>query len=194
MIKTITDLMAGLAERYSEALGPESDKLRQYVKDHKVSTGDDGRYILGLFERRAGLLPRDDDGAEQRLNNPRLLTIYPMQRKRAFAASVLKHADTIVSLIGPLMQAVVGLELAKEEFEIERDREHALRKATALHKRSGLYPAVAAKVNVLFQRYKVDHWAWAAVRDEDLRVIAAILLRRPVDELPPAHDDDGREG
>ena len=191
----ITELALGLAARFPKALGPESEPFKQYVKNYRAEGVADCRSVLSLFEQRAGLVPRPKSASvEVRLNNPRLKAVYPAERKRALAAAALRYADTIASLIGPLSEAVAKYEFAQAEYHFERDREKAGDQAAIIRKESGLFAEVAVKADALHDVFGVTYWHWACLRPEEVRAIAAILLRRPVDELPPVDANPEQEG
>lgn len=189
----ISELALALAERYSKALGSTSPTLQNAIDEYKRDRDANCQYVLSLFEERAGLVSRTAGSSpEQRLNNPRLLTVYPAERKRALAVKALKDADTIAALLPQLVAAAIRYELAQKEYQIELDREAAGHEAARTRSASGLYPEVADKANQLFNVFEVNRWHWASLRPAEVRAIAAILRREPITSLPPV--DTSLEG
>lgn len=191
----ISELALGLAERYSKALGSESAALQNAIDDYKRERDANCQYVLSLFEERAGLVPRTEGSSpEQRLNNPRLLTVYPAERKRALTVRALKDADTIAALMPQLVAATIRYEFAQREYQMELDREAAGHEAALTRLTNDLYPEVADKASQLFHVFDVNRWHWASLRPEEMRAIAAVLLRKPINSLPPISPASEGEG
>lgn len=182
---TFDELISALQKRFPLAFGQDVAELRETIKHHQADVQTDAAYVASLFEMRAGLREREHASSpQQRLANPRLRTTYPNERKRALTKRMLDNADEIAKHLGPAVDAITRLELAKIELELEDRRDRIFKDAEDIRKQVGIYDELIAAIQRLYEQYDVTRWHWQSLTDEQLRDIAAILWRREKEDLP----------
>lgn len=144
-------------------------------EDYVCTLADIRRYsghVAGLCSGSS-----NEDG-RRRLHNPELKTTYVAASITALRAMSLKYRREVVEQLPAVVECTLKLQQAeihlKEALEVEE-----LMKADRRHyDETGLFPAVAAAADVLFQKHRVTHWHWSAASDDQLARIAAILSER----------------
>lgn len=180
----IADIVLALGERYSRALA-NPEMVSRAIDEHKIGNSSDAAYVATLFEKRAGLTPVSPGNCDElRLGNPRLRTTYPDERRRALTKRMLDQADVLAKGLGPIMEAAIKFELAKVELTEERNRDRQFADAEHARRELGIYVEVVSVVDRLYNDYGVTRRHYPCATDEQVRDIAAILLRKPAHEVP----------
>jgi hypothetical protein len=176
-----------LAPRATHSVDIDFHKI---CKECNLEVRTDEARVRSLFEERAGFVPAgQSQNAEYRLAHPRLLTTLPGERMRALEARKLKYGDAVGALLPQLTAAIVKLALVDDELANERYRADQMRDAGRRREALGIYDQVVTAIDMLFNGYGATRWHWASLSDEQLRNMAAILLRMAPDDLEVLNRD-----
>lgn len=191
----ITQFALALVERHSEQLGMEPELVEDIADTYAKEVGETTAMVASLFEKRAGFAT-DVNGLsdENRLGDPRLRTTYPDERRRALTKRMLCYGDELGDLLPRVLALALKRELAQDELAEERRRDRDYADAQQAREALGLYVEVIDTIDTLYNDYGVTRRHYPCLSDEDLRDIAAILLRQPADTLPVKRRRGHREG
>lgn len=181
----IAHIALALGEQYPEVFGGDGNVADRIVADHQQSVQNGAAYVATLFEKRAGLKsvpPRNRD--EFRLGDPRLRTTYPDERRRALTKRMLDQAKVLATGLGPVIEAAIKFELAKVELAEERLRDRHFTDAEEARKELGVYVEVVDLIDRLYNDYGVTRRHYPCLSDEQVRDVAAIILRQPAGSMP----------
>lgn len=184
----------GLIERHGDRFGFRLEVAEDIAARYAAEIDETAEMVEKLFERRAGFAT-DVSGvcAENRLGDPRLRTTYPDERRRALTNRLLRYNDGLADLLPQVFALATKIELAQVELAEERRRDREYRDADHLREELGLYVEVVDTINALYHDYQVTRRHYACLSDEQLRDIAAIILRQPASSIPvtPHHPKRG---
>lgn len=185
----------GLIERHGDRFGFKPEVADDIAARYAAEIDETTEMVEKLFERRAGFAT-DVSGVcdENRLGDPRLRTTYPDERRRALTNRLLRYNDGLADLLPKVFELTVRVELAQVELAEERRRDREYRDADHLREELDLYAEVIDTINALYHDYQVTRRHYACLSDEQLRDIAAIILRQPASAIPikPRHPRRGK--
>lgn len=171
-----------LAQRLRDALGAaleisdeEADKV---VASYEADCGQAEKRLIELVRKHVGIVPAGADRcAQQRLNSLRLETSYPGVREARLRKVVLDQRSIFAELLGPLVTAMIKLEFAEIELEMEAERTERVRIAKSQHLRDGIYDDVAVAADRLHETCGATYNHWKVLSDHQLQDIADVLIR-----------------
>lgn len=176
-IKKMAQLLLGALDQCIDA---DATAQLRAINAYDTQYDEVGERIIDLVRKRAGILPIEPgDSPEQRLLNPRLGTAYPGIREARLRKIMLESQTQVSTLVGPLITAMLQLEFAHGELELEQERTERVRIAKSEHRRNGIYDDVALAADRLHSEYGVTYHHWKTLSDEQFAVIAKAMWDAP---------------
>ena len=176
-IKKMAQLLLGLLD---QCIDIDETAQLSAINGYDAEYDHVGERIIALVRKRAGILPIEPgDSPEQRLLNPRLGTAYPGVRQDRLRKIMLESQTQISTLVGPLVTAMVQLEFAEGELELEKEHAERVYNAKLERRNNGLYDDVAVAADRFYQSYGITRHHWRALSNDQLHALAEVLLSSP---------------
>lgn len=190
----ILQFTLGLIERHKDRFGAKPELVDDIAARFKEEVGETTQLVEALFEQHAGFETHIRNGlGGDRLGDPRLRTTYPDERRRALTKRLLQYGDELAALLPKVVELAIKRELAQVEITEERRRDRDYADANHARAELGVYVEVVETINALYEDYGVTRRHYPCLSDEDVRDIAAIILRQPADTIPVKRRRDRRE-
>lgn len=181
----ILNLALALFERHSDVLDVDPNLMEGVAARYEDEVSKTTKLVAAMFEARAGFATHIDGlKDDNRLRNPRLRTTFPSERRLALANRILGYNDELGDLLPKVLEFALKRELAQTELIEERARDREFADAREAREALGVYVEPIDTIDRLFNDYGVNRRHHACLSDEQMRDIAAIMLRVPAATMP----------
>ena len=181
----VLKLALALFERHSDLMRIDPDLIEGVAARYESEVSETADLVGAMFEARAGFATHIDGLRDaNRLRDPRLRTTYPNERHLALSKRILGYGDALSDLLPKVLELALKRALAQDELIEERARARDFADAAEAREELGIYVEAIDTVDRLYNDYTVTRRHHACLSDEQVRDIAAIMLRVPASTIP----------